>query len=107
MEMTPSQAFDQEEALAQYLQTQYRICHPAVFAERGEMLRWRGTIAQTAFIEATATSYKAASWRTGKSAPVSQHKLPSELRGEIKLGAFSQTTRSPARCLTGHQTTRR
>ncbi len=54
MQITPSQAFDQvEEALAQYLETQYRISHPAVFAERGDMLRRRGTIAQAPFIEAT------------------------------------------------------
>ena len=54
MQTTPSQAFGQvEEALAQYLETQYRIAHPAVFAERGEMLRRRGTIAQAPFIEAT------------------------------------------------------
>lgn len=54
MQITPSQAFGQvEEALAQYLETQYRISHPAVFAERGEILRRRGTIAQAPFIEAT------------------------------------------------------
>jgi ATP-dependent helicase YprA (DUF1998 family) len=54
LQTTPSQAFGQvEEALAQYLETQYRIAHPAVFAERGEMLRQRGTIAQAPFIEAT------------------------------------------------------
>lgn len=54
MQTTPNEAFGQvEEALAQYLETQYRIAHPAVFAERGEMLRRRGTIAQAPFIEAT------------------------------------------------------
>ena len=54
MQTTPSQAFEQvKEALVQYLETQYRIAHPVVFAERGKMLRQRGTVAQIPFIEAT------------------------------------------------------
>ncbi len=54
MQTTPNQAFEQvKESLVQYLETQYRIAHPAVFAERGKMLRRRGTVAQAPFIEAT------------------------------------------------------
>lgn len=69
MQMMPGQAFDQvEDALAQYLQTQYRICYPPVFVGRGEMLRWREAIAQMPLIEGIPTSYKAASWRAGKCA---------------------------------------
>lgn len=54
MQTTPSQASEQvKEALVQDLETQYRIANPAIFAERGEILRQRGTVAQTPFIEAT------------------------------------------------------
>jgi ATP-dependent helicase YprA (DUF1998 family) len=54
MQITPSQAFgDVKEALVRYLETQYRISHPAVFAERADMLRRRVTVAQAPFIEAT------------------------------------------------------
>lgn len=54
MQTTPNQAFEQvKEALVQYLETQYRIAHPAIFAERGKMLRQRGVVAQAPFIEAT------------------------------------------------------
>jgi hypothetical protein len=54
MQRTPSQAFEQvKESLVQYLETAYKIAHPAVFAERGDMLRARGTVAQQPFIEAT------------------------------------------------------
>jgi ATP-dependent helicase YprA (DUF1998 family) len=52
--LTPSQAFEHtQEALAQYLETQYRISHPGLFQERGELLRQRGAIAQLPFIEST------------------------------------------------------
>lgn len=54
MQLTPSQTFAQiKEALAQYLETAYRISHPAVFAERGRILRGRGVVAQMPFIEST------------------------------------------------------
>ena len=77
MQTTPSQAFGQvEEALAQYLETQYRVSHPAVFAERGEMLRRRGTIAQAPFIEATPNFAQAS--KLAKALDVD----PTELLGE-------------------------
>lgn len=54
MQLTPSQTFEEvKEALVQYLETAYRISHPAVFAERGRILRGRGIVAQTPFVEAT------------------------------------------------------
>src|SRR3990172_1045087 len=54
MQMTPNEAFDHiKESLAQYLETQYRISHPIIFSERGEILRRKGTIAQDPFIEST------------------------------------------------------
>lgn len=54
MPLTPSQAFEHtQEALAQYLETQYRISHTGIFQERGELLRQRGAIAQLPFIEST------------------------------------------------------
>lgn len=54
MQLTPSQAFEHiKESLVEYLETAYRISHPSVFAERGEILRQRGTVAQSPFIEAT------------------------------------------------------
>ena len=52
MQLTPSQAFEHiKEFVIQYLETAYRISDPSVFAERGEMLRMRGTVAQEPFIE--------------------------------------------------------
>src|SRR5690242_4351024 len=54
MQLTPSQAFEHvKESIVEYLETAYEIAHPSVFAERGEILRRRGTIAQAPFIEAT------------------------------------------------------
>src|SRR4051794_22923625 len=54
MQLTPSQAYDHiKEAMVEYLETAYKIAHHDVFAERGELLRERGTIAQAPFIEAT------------------------------------------------------
>lgn len=54
MPLTPSQAFEHtQEALAQYLETQYRISHSGLFKERGDLLRERGAIAQLPFIEST------------------------------------------------------
>src|SRR5579859_1252575 len=54
MQLTPSQAFEHvKEAVVQYLETAYKIAHPAVFAERSALLRARGTVAQAPFIEAT------------------------------------------------------
>jgi len=54
MQLTPSQSFEHvKESLVQYIETAYKIAHPAVFAERGQSLRLRGTVAQAPFIEAT------------------------------------------------------
>lgn len=54
MQFTPSQAADHlKESIASYLESQYRIAHPLVFAERSALLRERGVIAQDPFIEAT------------------------------------------------------
>ena len=54
MQLTPSQAFAHiKESLVAYLETAYKIAHPAVYAERAAILRARGTIAQAPFIEAT------------------------------------------------------
>lgn len=54
MQLTPSEAFEHiKEAIVSYLETAYRIAHPAIYAERGALLRQRGTIAQDPFIEAT------------------------------------------------------
>src|SRR5438034_411508 len=54
MQLTPSQAYDHiKEAMVEYLETAYKISHPDVYAERHEILRQRGTIAQAPFIEAT------------------------------------------------------
>ena len=54
MQLTPSQAFEHtKEAIIEYLETAYKIAHSSVFAERGEMLRQRGIVAQAPFIEAT------------------------------------------------------
>ena len=47
MQLTPSQAFEHvKESIIEYLETAYKIAHPSVYLERGEMLRQRGTIAQ-------------------------------------------------------------
>ncbi len=54
MQLTPSQAFEHiKEAIVEYLETAYKIADPSVFAERGAILRRRGTVAQAPFIEAT------------------------------------------------------
>lgn len=54
MQVTPNQSFEQlRESLAQYLETQYRLSHTALRAERAAMLRAPGSIAQTPFIEST------------------------------------------------------
>lgn len=52
--LTPNQAFEHiKESVVQYLETAYRISHPAVYGERGEILRRTGTVAQEPFIEST------------------------------------------------------
>ena len=54
MQFTPSQAADHlKESIASYIESQYRISHPLVFAERASLLREHGVIAQDPFIEAT------------------------------------------------------
>ena len=54
MQFTPSQAAAHlKESIASYIESQYRISHPLVFAERSTLLRERGVIAQDPFIEAT------------------------------------------------------
>ena len=54
MQFTPSQAAEHlKESIASYTESQYRISHPLVFAERSALLRERGVIAQDPFIEAT------------------------------------------------------
>ncbi len=54
MQFTPSQAAAHlKESIASYIESQYRISHPLVFAERAALLRERGVIAQDPFIEAT------------------------------------------------------
>ncbi len=54
MHLTPSEAFEHiKESMIEYLETAYKIAHPAVYAERGEILRQRGVVAQAPFIEAT------------------------------------------------------
>lgn len=54
MQLTPSQAFEHiKESVVEYLETAYKIAHPSIFSERGEMLRQRGKVAQAPFIEAT------------------------------------------------------
>src|SRR5579884_2505669 len=53
MHLTPSEAFEHiKESMIEYLETAYKIAHPAIFAERGEILRQRGVVAQAPFIEA-------------------------------------------------------
>ena len=54
MQFTPSQAAAHlKESIASYIESQYRISHPLIFAERSALLRERGVIAQDPFIEAT------------------------------------------------------
>ena len=54
MQFTPSQAAEHlKESIASYIESQYRISHPLVFAERSALLREHGVIAQAPFIEAT------------------------------------------------------
>jgi ATP-dependent helicase YprA (DUF1998 family) len=54
MRLTPSEAFEHiKESVIQYLETAYKIAHPAIYAERGDILRQKGVIAQLPFIEAT------------------------------------------------------
>ena len=54
MRFTPSQAAAHlKESIASYIESQYRISHPLVFAERSALLRENGVIAQDPFIEAT------------------------------------------------------
>ncbi len=54
MRFTPSEAASHlKEAVAGYIESQYRISHPLVSNERSELLRKRGTLAQDPFIEAT------------------------------------------------------
>ena len=54
MQFTPSQAAAHlKESIASYIESQYKISHPLVFAERSALLRERGVIAQDPFIEAT------------------------------------------------------
>ncbi len=54
MHLTPSQAFEHiKESVVQYLETAYKIANASIFAERGDLLRERGTVAQSPFIEAT------------------------------------------------------
>ena len=54
MQFTPSQAAAHlKESIASYIESQYRISHPLVFAERSALLRERGVLAQDPFIEAT------------------------------------------------------
>ena len=54
MQYTPTQAAGHlKESIASYLESQYRMSHPLVFAERAALLRETGVIAQSPFIEAT------------------------------------------------------
>ncbi len=54
MQFTPRQAADHlKESITSYIESQYRISHPLVFAERSELLRDLGAVAQDPFIEAT------------------------------------------------------
>src|SRR5271157_78033 len=52
--LTPNQAFEHiKESAVQYLETAYRISNPTIYAERGEILRRVGSVAQEPFIEST------------------------------------------------------
>lgn len=51
---TPNQAFDHiKESVAQFLETTYRISNQTIYAERGEILRQSGIVAQEPFVEST------------------------------------------------------
>lgn len=52
--LTPNEAFEHvKEAVVTYLETAYKVGHPDIVAERGAILRQRGTVAQAPFIEST------------------------------------------------------
>ena len=54
MQYTPTQAHGHlKESISSYLESQYRIAHPLVFAERAELIRRAGVVTQEPFIEAT------------------------------------------------------
>ena len=54
MQLTPAEAAAHlKESIASYIESQYRISHPLVFAERADLLRQRGAIAQDPFVEST------------------------------------------------------
>ena len=54
MQYTPTQAHAHlKESISSYLESQYRIAHPLVFAERAELIRRAGVVTQEPFIEAT------------------------------------------------------
>ena len=54
MQFTPSEAAAHlKESIASYIESQYRISHPLVFAERSALIRKQGVIAQDPFIEST------------------------------------------------------
>ena len=54
VQLTPSQAFEHiKESAVSYLETAYKIACPEVFAERAAILRERGVVAQSPFIEVT------------------------------------------------------
>lgn len=54
MQLTPNQAFEQlRDVAANYIETSFKLVHPALKAELYQILRQPGTIAQTPFIEAT------------------------------------------------------
>ena len=54
MQFTPSRAVAHlKESIASYVESQYRISHPLIFAERAALLRQPGVLAQDPFIEAT------------------------------------------------------
>ena len=54
MRYTPTQAHAHlKESISSYLESQYRIAHPLVFAERAELIRRTGVVTQEPFIEAT------------------------------------------------------
>lgn len=54
MQVTPNESFEAlKEALAQYLETQYRLSNDVLRAERAAMLRKPGAIVQVPFVEST------------------------------------------------------
>lgn len=85
MNLTPSQAFHHvKESLAQYLETQYKISHPAIYAERGHILRDKGVIAQSPFIEATPSFM--ASHKLAELEDLAPDKVPSGLAELMRHG---------------------